>query len=244
MEKLPSPRETALEMVKPREIWMEVGPSSASEGAYAQRWAYLVGLPSPCWGVLVPAWPKMPGSESPARPTVRAWWDPDQEAPFTSEVVKLADFASTDEIPAREVKVGNRSVFIEGVMVETRRVETSPGVFQEEPCLVVRLRHAEGDPFWALPRGLRPEGAEHRFYSRANRYTGVFWPVTRDQADVALTGLGLVSLAEFKARAERRGYRLERPAAGAPDARDTGPNLVSFDEPFPEPLGEDRPEPR
>jgi hypothetical protein len=241
LEKFPSARESALEMVKPREFWTEVVPGNAATAAsYAQRWAYQPGLPAPCWALRVPSWPSAEGDPTPAtaRPTVRVWWDPDQEASYTTAVVRLADYASTDEIPAREVRAEGASVAIEGVTVEDRRVEVAPGEWRERSCLVVRLRHEPGKPFEARLLGLQPEGAEHRFYTAANKYTGIFWNVTRDQAGVALDGLGLVSVAGLKARAERRGYTAEWRSPGAPDPRATGPDLVPFDDAgrAPEPL--------
>jgi hypothetical protein len=241
LEKLPSPRESALEMIKPREFWVEVAAANAAaDTPFSQRWSYRVGLPAPCWSLRVAAWPAAEGDAAPgtSRPTITAWWDPDQEAAYTSAVVRLADFDSTEEIPAREVRAEGSTVAIESVAVEeARAVEVAPGDRRVRSCLVVRLRHEPGKPFFVRPLGLRPEGAEHRFYEKANKYTGIFWNVTRDQASVALTGLGLVSLEDFKARAERRGYRATWQSPGAPDPRATGPALVPFDEPGPEPLG-------
>ena len=225
LEKLATPKESALEMIKPREVWMEAQPLGASASPIAQRWSYQTGLPAPAWSLRVPAWPM------PARPTLQVWWDAAQEATFTSEVVRLSDFRSTDEIPARPVKVDGLTIELEMVSVETRKVEVSPGVYRDESCLVVRLHYPEGKPYWVRPQGLRTEGAEHRFYKSANKYTGLFWPVTPDQADVTLEGLGLVSLAEFKARCERRGCMIEQPARGTPDPRDKGPGLVPYPEP-------------
>jgi hypothetical protein len=222
LEKLATPKESALEMIKPREVWMEAQPLGASASPIAQRWSYQTGLPAPAWALRVPAWPM------PARPALQVWWDAAQEATFTSEVVRLSDFRSTDEIPARPVKVDGLTIDLEMVSVETRKVEVSPGVYRDESCLLIRLHYPEGKPYWVRPQGLRTEGAEHRFYKSANKYTGLFWPVTPDQADVALEGLGLVSLAEFKARCERRGFILEQQARGTPDPRDKGPGLVPY----------------
>ncbi len=222
LEKLATTKESALEMIKPREVWMEAQPLGASASPIAQRWSYQTGLPAPAWALRVPSWPM------PARPALQVWWDAAQEATFTSEVVRLSDFRSTDEIPARPVKVDGLTIELEMVSVETRKVEVSPGVYRDESCLLIRLHYPEGKPYWVRPQGLRTEGAEHRFYKSANKYTGLFWPVTLDQADVALEGLGLVSLAEFKARCERRGCVLEQQARGTPDPRDKGPGLVPY----------------
>ena len=68
--------------------------------------------------------------------------------------------------------------------------------------------------------------------------------MTRDQADVALTGLGMISLTDFKTRAERRGYSISRETPGAPDAHDTGPGLIPFVDPGPAPIADSGLNPR
>ena len=127
---------------------------------------------------------------------------------------------------------------MEGVAVESRRVEVAPGTYRDDrPCLVVRLRYeAEDRPFFVRPEGIDPAGTEHRFYTKARRYTGIFWPVTEDQMRETLRGLELVSLAEFKAQAARRGHAVVLPVPVAPDPADQGPTLLPFDSALPEAL--------
>jgi hypothetical protein len=91
---------------------------------------------------------------------------------------------------------------------------------------VVRLRNDPGDAHFVRPRGFTPVGAEHRFFTKAGKYTGLFWEVTTDQAAVGLQELEVISVKEFKERAERRGFVGERAVAGSPDPRDLGPDRV------------------
>ena len=61
-------------------------------------------------------------------------------------------------------------------------------------------------------------GYEHRIYSRARKYAGLFWPVTRDQIN-KLKSLNLISVARMQAEAGTRKEMLEctnlpRPAVG------------------------------
>lgn len=225
--------ETALEMLRPRESWFEVEPAPGSEQEpFAQRWTTRYGLPAPFWGVRVSDWPRSAGTPTPARPILRSWWDPDQSSPYTTALVQLADFRSADEILAREVRVDDLPpLIVEGVAIEKHRVQigevaSDEPVFAERSCLVVRLTLPPGQRFYVRPIGLRPDGAEHRFYTRANRYTAMFWTVTDDQAELNLKGLAVVSLTRFQERARKRGYLAELKTLPAPASTDLGPALI------------------
>jgi hypothetical protein len=76
---------------------------------------------------------------------------------------------------------------------------------QLQPCLVVRLEFPGGRPYIVDPgrlSGLKIVGYEHRLYSRAGKYTGLFWPVTQDQLS-KLGNVGLISLAASREQAEK-----------------------------------------
>ena len=96
----------------------------------------------------------------------------------------------------------NTSVSIEGIVIEPHLVEVQPGRVEEKPCLVVRLAFPADTPYFVDPRqltGLENEiaGHEHRFYTRAGKYTGLFWPVGQAQFD-RLKSLGVVSLSDVR----------------------------------------------
>jgi hypothetical protein len=110
--------------------------------------------------------------------------------------------------------------------VEQHYVETRPGQRELKSCLVVRMSHAPDRPVRARPAGLGFEGEEHRYYSGAARYTGLFWPVTEEGAGKALRNLGIISVTAFKRDAEQRGYYLEMNKLGPPQANDVRPRPV------------------
>jgi hypothetical protein len=54
-------------------------------------------------------------------------------------------------------------------------------------------------------------GHEHRFYFAAGKYTGIFWPVTEQEAEHDLTALQVIGLEKFKRESEREGENVELP---------------------------------
>jgi hypothetical protein len=73
---------------------------------------------------------------------------------------------------------------------------------------VVRLAFPAGhrclvDPAALKLKGLKKiVGYEHRLYTRAGKYTGLFWPVNRPEFQ-NLTGLGLLDLDRLEKLAEK-----------------------------------------
>ena len=93
---------------------------------------------------------------------------------------------------------------IEDVDVETREIEVEPGkVLKGVNCLVIRATYPAGHPMWLEPE-LNIKGREHRFYSQANKYVGVFWPVTLGDVQSHLRKLYVISVDRFKADAGSR----------------------------------------
>ena len=219
LERLLDPAETPLELIRPREVWMEVRPDAAGPAAppFQQRWGRLHAFPAPSWDLEVPSWPGGLVEGRPARPRVGAFWNPDTEADTIASLTR-ADFDSIDEIRDRAVRTARGEVVIESV-----RLEEMPGGGGLRR-LIVRAGYPRGERFWVRPIGLGPGWAEHRFYTTAGKYTGVFWPVTEDQVREALYGLGLVSVSDFCDRARARGFAIEDLAADFPSTGDRGPN--------------------
>ena len=86
---------------------------------------------------------------------------------------------------------------IESLGVDDHHVEVQPDQpLQTQPCLVIRLSFPKDNPFIVDPErltGLKIVGYEHRLYSRAGQYTGLFWPVTQAQLE-KLSNVSLISL--------------------------------------------------
>jgi hypothetical protein len=236
LEKTPDPREDLLQVLSPRWTWLEVKPRGVGErlAHFSQRWGNLAGYPAPAWDLRVPAWPGAPGDTAPsgnrattggqpARPQLRLWWNPDQNILPSGSLDRNADFRSPSDINSWPLLVDADEVRIDGVSFEDHLVEVRPGVTETQPCLVVRVRHAPFKPVWAEVRGVPAVGQEHRFYAEAGQYTGLFWPVTRQQADLNLESLSLFSVNVFKRDAERRGFTAELDNLRAPDSADVRP---------------------
>jgi hypothetical protein len=222
LEKLYDRRESMLQQIKPRAAWFELGPVPGQP--FAVRWANQPGYPAPAWALDVPEWPTLAGPPpGPARPVPRVWWNPDQDTPRAVTLDRGRDFGALSELTGRPLQIEGDAVTLEDVRVEEHVVETQPGVRTPQSCLVVRLVYAPDRPIWAEVRGVNAVGEEHRFYQSANRYTGLFWPVTAAAAEKALTRVGLISLAAFKRTAEQRGFALEMKDLPAPSGNDGRP---------------------
>ncbi len=214
--------ETSLEVIRPREVWMEAKAGDDDGATFQQRWGRLDAYPAPSWELTVPSWPQ------PARPRLSAWWDPDQEAEPMATLPR-ADFRSLQEARERAVPLEVGEAVIESVELEDLPADDAPAGlgWRGAKRLVVRASYPKGQRFWIKLQGLGTESAEHRFHTRANKYTGLFWPVTEDQVRASLTGLGLVSVEKFRERAERRGYQIDDLEARLPTPSDLGPAEAS-----------------
>jgi hypothetical protein len=223
LERLSDESEGVLRLARPREVWFEVAPGEDVRGDVVLRWGNREGYPAAAWGLEVADWPRAPGTDEPARPTLRAWWREALPAPpdDTLAGVKPIDV----RLPLdrdRNVELPSGTVVIRGVQVEDHAVEVAAGDFRRVPCLVVRLSYPKGKPVWVSPRGINAVGWEHRFYRSADSYTGLFWTQTRDEAFTTVDRLELVGLDTFKRACEGEGGFIELPL-DAPRSGSTPP---------------------
>jgi hypothetical protein len=217
----------ALQQARPAQTWMEVVPEEGNAPVH-RRWHYHVGYPAPAWSVESPAWPLGALGKSALRPLVRVWWSP--ELPLAGkELERGRDFRSLADLANRPVRVDDEEVVIESVAVEEHLVETRqafrdrPARRELKPCLVVRVGHARGRPVLVRVKGVDAVGQEQRYYEAAGKCTALFWPVTADQAELALKGVEVVSLTSFKRTAEKNRCALEIKHLYEPQASDTRP---------------------
>src|SRR5262249_32626413 len=151
-------------------------------GATGLRFGPLDRYLAPAWGIQVRGWPT--GVPSAAE----VWWADEDIFPAGSLQRSRGDFANPlEDIVQKEVscwvipKVEQATVVVESVRTEKRKVQVRPGKEKEEDCLVVRLSYPKGKPFYAeVPSAIG--GQEHRFYTDAGKYTGVFFPITQELA--------------------------------------------------------------
>ncbi len=138
-----------------------------------------------------------------AAPVVEAWWKDellvnDHAFKWTKGGPNHDDFMETaTELNGKFVvfsRTEDQRVFVDGVEPEPNfPVQTAPGNWETKKCLVVRLTYPPGDPYFVLPPDVSG-GCEHRFYTTANRYTGVFYGVDPKN----LEWLRLYSVKELK----------------------------------------------
>src|SRR5262249_37200084 len=187
LEKNPDPRETTLQLIKPRETWMELRAEPESRARFALRWNAVNDYPAPAWVLDVPEWPVLAGTQTPATPLLQVWWNPDQETAAAAALDRGADFRTLTQLRQKTVQVDGDKVVIESVQVEEHLVASRRDrKLEKTSCLVVRLSHAPDRPVWVRLQGLDAAGQEHRFYTEANKYTALFWPVTEEQANKIL----------------------------------------------------------
>lgn len=235
LEKSPDPLATIIQQRRPKMLWMEVDAKDGNADSYSQKWYYQPGYPAPTWTVSIPKWPgrTLPGggestSGVPARPIAKIWWNPDQSPDFVS-VLRDHDYALPEDVKNLSVRIGDEQVILESLKIETHEVETAapgvnaPAVRKKLPCLVVRMSYGLNAPVWTRLRGLATGGSEHHYFSRANKYTGIFWPVTAEQAQKVLEGIEICSLARFKEDAAQRNYYIAMDNLPPPQQGDSRP---------------------
>jgi len=230
LEALVKRGETSLRQFKPREVWMELKPQLNQEDRFALHWGNMEGYPAPAWRLDVPEWPRDLGTGGPARPALRVWWNPDQEPPWTARLEKPTDFQDPLQLRNRERKgADGESTTIESVSVEDHRVEVEPDRYEEQSCLVIRMSHAPNKPVWVRPRGIDLAGLSDHFYTSANKYTGLFWPITEDGVKKDLDAIDVYLLEEFKREAVKRGFHIEMQGLTPPDSSDRPPRTIPLD---------------
>lgn len=217
-----------IQQVKAATVWLEVSAGDGiSTRPFSQRSYYLPGYPAPAWSVDVPHWPRR-GSGGLERPRVKAWWSPYRE-PSGVRLERGHHFTSPLELINRPLKLDSGMGLLESVAIEDRLVETHPAtrdipaVREKKSCLVVRLRYPPGDPGWVRLLGLELGGEEHYWFTSARKCTAVFWPVTAEQAERLLQTIEIVSLADFKKKAEENNYHLKLDNLPEPQAGDLRP---------------------
>jgi hypothetical protein len=186
--------EDNLRLIKPEFVWFDLAADGGKGEPKGLSWGNVgdvVGYPAPTWRLDVGDWPEG------ALPRVRAWVrdrPPSRESDL-SEPFPHARNAPLDKFYRSEARIGNDRVQRIRVTFEDIDVRVRPGEKAvKKPCLVVRAQYDKGSPVMAHLEGLGHEGAEHRFYSGVNQYTGIFWPVDPDVARQADFTLSLISL--------------------------------------------------
>ena len=197
---------------RPTFAWFNVLPEGGTAGV---RPALLPAaeLPAPVWRLSLADYAPQPA----AAPVVDAWWvehDLPQDAVTVLSQGPGKDYMLPSDLNGRPSPCGRprttrlRQLVVESVGLERRYVEEKPGQWTPDvDCLVVRLRYPPGKPYIVqLPDDLmktesgQQAGHEHRIYTEANKYTGIFYGVGAAQLQ-KLTRLKLISVEGVKVKA-------------------------------------------
>ncbi len=216
---------SALSVLRPDQAWIELDTKQLNYTNMLLRWHASWGYPIATWDICVPHWPGT-DKQQPAHPRVRIWWGWNATNAADAVVMRPKHFQQLEDLHGRTVMVSGQPVQLESVRIEDHYVQVTPDSRQLRTCLVVRLRHAPTQTVWVEPGALSAEGAEHRFYRKIGRYTGLFWPVTDASVAHSLDRLNLISLKTFQQSAEQRGNTIAFESLPTPDPNDVGPRPI------------------
>jgi hypothetical protein len=198
-----------IRQVRPLMAWFRLGAEDVKdpESRFMTRWRERIFFPGPVWQFDVPGWIRDPAGEKYAMPVLKAWWiDPEGKLGPAPEL-RFNPPGDLRELPRAVPLDQGRTVTVESIGLEDHRVEVAPGEpTQIKRCLVVRLEFSGDRPCVVDPAsflGLEITGHEHRVYSQAGRYTGLFWPVNEPQFQ-RIAGFSLIDLREFRSQAEKQ----------------------------------------
>ena len=220
LERDPEPGESRLELIRPAQVWMELHAAPDQPATIPQRWGRRYDVPAASWEAVAERWPTGPDGKTPRKPVLKAWWLLEAMTP-TAALVKGADFQAIEQINDHRISVEGQDLLIESISVESPRVDPSWPAGRRDRFLVVRMNYPAGKPHWVAPYRIVPTlseyqlYSEHRFYERANAYTGIFGPIDDSQVNAYLAGFHVYSVESFKARARGLGLSTEsgsRPA--------------------------------
>jgi hypothetical protein len=223
LDRAPEKSEATLQEMRPRETWIEVLSSAGATANFDLRWGGQPGYAAPAWNVESPDWPILRGTQTPSRPYVRMWWSPVQDIPADASVIRNDELPSLTGATNLTRTVEGEPVTIDGIAVETHKVETQPGRFEDKRCLVVRVSHPKAKPVKVRVEGVSAAGQEHRYYPDAGKYTALFWPVEDSQVRAGLSRINIISINRFKSIAEKNGNYIAVERLGEPQTQDVRP---------------------
>jgi hypothetical protein len=183
-------------------VWLEVEPQGADSLPSRFSWGEFSGYAGPTWRLNFLDWPPRVSTSQPASPRILAWWSWQNDV-SSFKTIDRAGGASVSDLVGKKALLpgGAGEVVIEDVELrEQTRIEGAPGeeVQTGVTALVVRASFPSKSPIWVDPVGVNYIGRQHRYYNQAGKYTGVFWPVTRDAVQNSLKGLSIYSVDRFK----------------------------------------------
>lgn len=200
-----------LEQVRPGwvDFRLDALGQNGSASVLALRWRAEMAYPGAVWSLDVPRWPDDPAKpKQPAQPELTAWWLGSAAVPHDAEFL-LMPLPFDVTLPD-----GQGVVHVEDFRLETHFVEVKPGERPEpQACLAIRLDYPRDRPCFVDPVTIKDQllkqnlaitGYEHRYYNRAHKYVGLFWPVNEGLMDrLRRFKFSVVSRERLRTEAER-----------------------------------------
>ncbi len=206
LERQPDAREAQLAASAPREIWWEMAwPNGTPLPAIACQRLY--NTPTAQWQLEVhPSVVALADAGDALQ--ISAWWLSENETPAAVTLVAGQDFAKLSDLADRVWQIDGDQVAIEGVRVERRDVNTSPGHREQQPCVIVSLQGSPGKSYWVRWRNTTATGIEQHHYASIGRNVGIAWPLDEQTAIAPGTRLEIVPLDALKREAQARGLQV------------------------------------
>jgi hypothetical protein len=203
-DRLPKGERDTIRQVRPQPqaVWLEVEPQGAEAPPSLFSWGPFPGYAAPTWRLNCRDWPPRAGTSQPANPRILAWWSWQNEPASFKTIDRTAGAAITDVVGRKALVPGGAGeVVIEGIEIRDGvSIEGAPGELAQTgvTALVVRASFPNKTPIWLDPVGVDHTARQHRYYNQAGKYTGIFWPVTRDTVQTSLRGISVYSVDRFK----------------------------------------------
>jgi hypothetical protein len=192
-----------LGQVSPSLVLFEVKQQDNAAKMPALRYRPAADFVAPSWQLEARPWPRNKN----VAPVLDAFWS-DDEHPLP--VAVKIDLDGFNVPPGAQFKaVLNPLNGEEGIVrllslgMEKHKVDTYDGGQQLMDCLVVRLEYPKDRPVLVQLLTEKSVGQEHRFYSKANKYTGIFWGLTKQEAELSVRALRVISVEGFRQAAMR-----------------------------------------
>jgi hypothetical protein len=182
---------TEIRQIRPDWTWFEVPAAENNQPPPALVVSTVPDYPAPAFSIKAEPWPARTSS------TLKAWWVDKAQKPVGKITSPLkAPWA----MPVRINDPALGTVTLERVEMQRLKFEVQ-GQPEARECLVVRLSFDAAEPFFVrVPGWDREKGQEHRFYrsgGKYTRYTGIFWPIDRQQAE-QIAEVEVYSVAQLK----------------------------------------------
>ncbi len=209
LEKYPNARLTPdlIQQIHPSWVWFDVSAPEEVKPAPTLRITSLPNYPADAWGIDVSGWPL----NRPAA-TLKAWWIEDSlRSRACAQLSQGQDFEDLRNLRPHSWLNDSQLGIVNLESIQRKRcdIQVEGRLHKDVNCLVVRLSYpAEKGPFFVRLRlfrshtgdgneGLSQIGVEDRFYTRAGKYTGIFWNMTEEKIR-NIERLELFSVAELK----------------------------------------------